>query len=78
MMGQIITIMPYDWTKFPLEETAQLIGRGLYDFKQAENQGNFTDISEMMTNAGLIPEGKSMVSGVMVINEDRELYMQFL
>jgi len=77
-VGQIITIMPDDWIKFPLEETGALINRGINDFKQAENQGNFTDISEMMTNAGLIPEGKSAVSGVMVVNGDTELYMQFL
>lgn len=77
-MSEFIIIVPDDWTRFPLDETCNAIGRSVIDFKQAENQGNFTDISEMMTNAGLIPEGKSMVSGVMVINEDRELYMQFL
>ena len=78
MMSNFIIIVPDDWTQFPLDETCTATSRSVMDFKQAENQGNFTDISEMMTSAGLIPEGKSMVSGVMVINEDRELYMQFL
>ena len=77
-MSNFIIVVPDDWTQFPLDETCTANGRCVMDFKQAENLGNFTDISEMMTNAGLIPEGKSMVSGVMVINEDRELYMQFL
>ena len=77
-MSEFIIIVPDDWTQFPLDETCSLTGKSVMDFKQAENQGTFKEVSEAMELAGLLPLGKSTVSGVMVINEDRELYMQFM
>jgi len=76
-MSNIITIMPDDWTAFPLEETCNALGVDVNSLKLASQQGYFTSVSESMTNAGLIPEGKSMVTDIVVINNDLELYMQF-
>jgi len=77
-MSNIITIMPDDWTAFPLEETCNALGVDVNSLKMAGQQGYFASVSESMVNAGLIPEGKSMVSDIVLINNDTELYMQFL
>lgn len=74
-MGQIITIMPSEWMKLDLDTVVGQTYFGVSEIKRFETEGQYKDFGEALALKGFIGEEET-INGVMLVNEDRELYIK--
>ena len=75
-MSEFIVIAPSDYTEVDIDSIVNATGFMLAQLKDLEESQQYSELTEKLKEAGMIPENTEVVTGLKLI-EDKELYLKF-
>lgn len=71
-----MVIAPSDYDLVDMNQVLAVTGYSIEELRRLEQNQQYGDFTDMLRNAGLIPEGKEGIDGVKMV-EDRDFYIKY-